>query len=727
MNEPQLNLSPRKLASALLLASLFFGTVAAGRDDDDRNDDDRDERGAGATQLRRFIDRQVGGIHKLMVPANNADLPQPRLADGSPDPFFETTEAKRYLGKMLFHDPARATRILPEFGGVPATSGTSSCGSCHLGQAASKSGTLLNFAAGGEGRGYTDAEGNFIPRRRPRTDILPRLRQEPLFPGDALVDALPTLTDIYETGASTPARGRRPLPGDETDTRPPAGRLLATGRLDALDSVARNPLSVIGAAFNNRLLFGGFAGEPDSTHGALNPFGHPAQENVALLLLDAHRMLDEHPGVGPERFQSAALERIAVYRKLFRDAFPEEASQAPGCVPEDSPGPTSCVPLINDITVFRATASYMRTVVTRNTPWDRFLAGDNHALTPAQRRGAGLFFTSAENGGAGCYSCHSGPMLNKQANDPDVAGVGKFVEKNFFNLGLADHPLQALNRAGRNDPSHRDDGRREVTFRERDAFKFRTLTLRQLKDARFFFHNGSFTSVKDVVRYFNAGVPQDAQAAAARTFTTRFSHPRGPGSRRGLGLDHDQVDDLADFIENGLYDPAFVRFDPKSTTDTFDLNERDVTYSLHRPDLAALGAIDGRAGSGRPQDNDDPLSRRDMGLEFLDVGSQVSIALIDSDSSRGGRQRTDVYRITNTSESVVDTHLLVIARGLPDQIRMVNASGITKAGDPYRRIFLTDGVLLPGQSVLVSLRFEQRRPAGSVQYTLNLLSGQGKP
>src|SRR5919204_5808414 len=87
----------------------------------------------------------------------------------------------------------------------------------------------------------------------------------------------------------------------------------------------------------------------------------------------------------------------------------------------------------------------MRTTVTRDTPWDRFLAGDNGALTPAQRQGAKLFFTSAKAGGAGCYTCHSGPMLNKQVNDPDVAGVGQFVEENFYNVGLGDHPVQALN------------------------------------------------------------------------------------------------------------------------------------------------------------------------------------------------------------------------------------------------------------------------------------------
>jgi hypothetical protein len=74
-------------------------------------------------------------------------------------------------------------------------------------------------------------------------------------------------------------------------------------------------------------------------------------------------------------------------------------------------------------------------------------------------------------------------------------------------------------------------------------------------------------------------VPQNAKAAAARTFTTPFSYPRGSGSARGLGLTDEQVDDLADFIENALYDSAFVHFDPNSTTDTIKLNERDVTYS----------------------------------------------------------------------------------------------------------------------------------------------------
>jgi cytochrome c peroxidase len=664
--------------------------------------------GNSPTQLRRFIDQQVGGIDKLKVPAKDADIPLPRLPDGTVNPRYKTTEEKRYLGKFLFHDPIRTARIDPAYGGVPATKQTGSCGSCHLGEAAGKAGAQLNFSVGAEGRGYTDEKGNFVVRRRPRSD-LPVLRQIPLFPGDALVDELPTLTDVYHVAVpppghievATPARGEKlPLPD----------ALLRTGRLDALDSVARQSPSMVGFAFNNRLLLGGFAGEPDSARGGLNPFGDPAQENLTLLLLDAHRMLTA---------ESAELQKIPAFVKLFRDAFPEEAAQA------DAEKDLNI--LINDQTVFRATATFLRTTVTRNTPWDRFLAGEEDALTVDQRRGARLFFTAATEGGAGCYTCHSGPMLNKQINDPGIAGIGQFVEENFINVGIGDHPLQALGRLARNDPNFHDEGRKEITFKDDDAFKFRVVTLRQLKDARTFFHNGSFTEVRDVVEYFNAGRPQDPVAGAAPTLSTRFTHPRGQGSQTGLGLSNDQVDDLTDFLENGLYDPAFVKYDPNSSTRTFQPNERDLTYSKYRPDLAALGAIDGFVISGLATDNNDALSRRDLGLEFLDVTSRVAVDRIGS-NRQGGRQ-TDQYRITNSSPSVVDTHLLIVVRGLSDEIRLENASGTTRSGDPYIRIFLPDGVLETRQNIVQTLTF--KRPGGNhappVSYALDLLSGQGNP
>ena len=95
------------------------------------------------------------------------------------------------------------------------------------------------------------------------------------------------------------------------------------------------------------------------------------------------------------------------------------------------------------------------------------------------------------------------------------------------------------------------------------------------------------TKVRDVVEYFNAGVPQDPTAAAASTLSTRFTNPRGAGYPSGLGLSEDQVDDLTDFLENALYDPTLLKYDPKSTPDTLQPNEHDLTHSKYRPDRGA--------------------------------------------------------------------------------------------------------------------------------------------
>jgi cytochrome c peroxidase len=706
--------------------------------------------GSSPAQLRELIAAQVGGLEKLRVPADDAAIPLPPEDPARPGR-YRTTEAKRYLGKLLFHDPVRTARIninknvnppirageprdLPAgtaFGGtvagsnpnvqrvVQATKSTGSCGSCHLGEAAGKAGTVLNLNMGGEGRGYSDENGNYIIRRRVQRDLIPRdnalLPRIKLFEGDVGVDALPTLTDIYQVGGAlevaTPARQK---------ADPLADALFATGRLDQVDSVARQSPSMVGFAFNNRLLFGGFAGESNSLPGGLNPLGDPAQENLTLLLLDAHRMLD---------FESAELQKIPAFVELFRQAFPEEAKDYEACEMARSGDPCQGAldELVNDQTVLRATATFLRTAVTRSTPFDRFLAGKD-ALSARQRRGARLFFTKAEQGGAGCFSCHSGPMLNKQPNDPDVTGVGQFVEENFFNIGIGDHPLQALNalqrghlrldRRGNPLPHGEDTGRQEITHDPDHAYKFRSLTLRQLKDARTFFHNGSFTDIRDVVSYFNDGIAQDPLfAGTAKTLEPRFTHPRGDKAAPGLGLSDDQIDALTDFLENGLYDPGFaVAFQP---------NEADLSYSKYHPELAALGAKDGQLLSGRAVDNDDPLSRRDEGLEFLDVTRQVRIDPIDFEHSRN--ESEVVYQLGNVSDTVVDTHLLIIVHGLPPHARLVNASGVTHAGEPYLRVFLPGGVLQPGQRITQRFVFSEAGQWRPRVERLTLLSGQGNP
>jgi len=738
-----------KIAMCTWALAGLVGCQGELREGDDGVAPETESLAPGSGQLRQFIAGQVGGLDKLKVPGDDASIPLPPEDPRRPGR-YRTTEAKRFLGKMLFHDPVRTARVninenvnppiregeprdLPAgtaFGGtvsasnpnvqavVAATKATGSCGSCHLGEAAGKAGAVLNFNTGGEGRGYTDADGKYVIRRRPQRSLIPRgrdfLPEVALFDGDTGVDALPTLTDIYSVAGSrlvaTPAR-------QKVDPLPDA--LLETGRLDQLDSVGRQSPSMIGFAFNNRLLLGGFAGESNSLAGGLNPLDDPAQENLTLLLLDAHRMLD---------FESAELQRIPGFVELFRQAFPAEAQDYQVCK-QANPGDRCQVQLdalVNDQTVLRATATFLRTAVTRNTPFDRFLAGD-HALTSRQQRGARLFFTRAENGGAGCFTCHSGPMLNKQVDDPDVTGIGRFVEQNFFNVGIGDHPLQALNALRRGHlqfdgqgkplPHGEDTGRQEITGNSDDAYKFRSLTLRQLKDARTFFHNGSFTSVRDVVSYFNDGVAQDQLfAGRASTLEPRFTHPRGAHTPRGLGLSDDQMNAVTDFLENGLYDPGFAR--------AFQPNEADLTYSKYHPELVALGAKDGQLLSGLAIDNDDPLSRRDQGLEFLDVTQQVRADRVAADRANPG---ADVYRFRNVGDSVVDTHLLIILRGLPSGVRLANASGMTRGGDPYVRVFLDDGVLRPGQSLTQRFVFSGVRGRRPPAYGVQLLSGQGRP
>ncbi len=712
--------------------------------------------GGLAAVVRATLDGQTpGGIGKLKVPTTIPVAPNPAAYPGR----YDITPAKVYLGKLLYHDPIRTQRVdlnkgqpldFPKataFGGtigvtdspdgplptglpttlygtattaqvqavVNETIGTGSCGSCHIGEAAGKAGQQLNFNTGGEGRGYTDASGNFIPRRRPMASLI-KFRSAPLFPGDIGVDALPTLTDIFQVSAGAPETITTPALFYHNLPTPAGFNILQSGRLDQLDSVGRESPSMVGFAFNNRLLFGGFGGEPSASPGSLQPSAillnppvdDPAQENLNFLLLDAHRMLGA---------QDAVLQANKVFVKLFEDAYPALAAQY-----QADAG--SIGNLINAFTESQARAAFLRTQVASNTPYDKFLAGDDTALTAAQLRGAQLFFTPATSGGAGCVSCHSGPMLNKQPSDSDLAGVGALVEENFINVGIGDHPVQALNAYAKGHATayHAEDtGRAEITGNASHRYKFRSLTLRQLKTVGTFFHNGSFTSIRDVVQYFNAGVPQDATAGAEPTLDARFTSPRGAGTT-GLGLTPAQVDDLTDFITNGLYDPGFAA--------SFQPTADDLNYSKNRPDLAALGAVDGVMPSGSAIDDNDPLARRDEGLEFLDVTSQATTA-----HSTSGN--VDTWVITNSSASVIDTHLLVVLTNLASGVT-VDATektgapalpgGVTSgepANEPVYRLYLPGGVLNPGQSVQVSVT---RTGGGSASsYGVKLLSGQGKP
>jgi cytochrome c peroxidase len=628
----------------------------------------------GASALRSLIQSRVGSLTSLQVPARNDDLPQPRKADGSIDPRYQITEAKRYLGKLLFFDPVRSSNIRPEFGGILSTSQTASCGSCHLGAAAGKAGTQANFGVGGEGFGFTTPDGHFVPRRRVQA---------------GLVDLMPT--DLEKKDA--------------------AGNVVVSGRFDAVDSVPRLSPTLIGFAYNNRLLLGGKAGEPydpaNPNKANANPTNLPAGENLDQLAFKAHRMFET---------QAESLQAVPAFVPLFQHAFPDEANKAQASGKLDD--------LINNDTTGEAMATFARTVITRNTPWDHFLAGDDSALTDHQMEGARLFFTAATAGGAGCVSCHSGPALNKALGDE--AGTG--VESNFHNLGIGDHPLQELARKAFGDPNRHDIGRGEVTGNPADNFKFKTPTLRQVKDGRQYTHSGQFDSVRAVVEYVNAGLPADVNAAAAGNVDPLFTNPRGLGQPGGLGLSPDQIDALVDFLENGLYDPAFARFDPTSSTDTFEPNERDLSYS---DELHALGAVDGLLPSHMNIGSNDALSRRDRGLEFLDVTDRLTMQMDGSVVPAGNGTMMQRMMLTNQSKDPIDGDLVLVMTQMPAGAVLMNAEGYAThmpglIGMPYLRVRFMDGQLAAGASMPVDLNLQM---AGTVTggYSLRILSGAGAP
>jgi cytochrome c peroxidase len=128
--------------------------------------------------------------------------------------------------------------------------------------------------------------------------------------------------------------------------------------------------------------------------------------------------------------------------------------------------------------VGKAIASYERTLVSTNSPFDRYVQGDKKALTDDQKAGLGLFI-----GKANCTACHNGV---------------NFTDNQFHNLGTHD------GRAGEPDP-----GRFAVTKKEEDRGCFKTPTLRGVSLTAPFMHDGSLATLKDVVAYYNRGGGKD--------------------------------------------------------------------------------------------------------------------------------------------------------------------------------------------------------------------------
>ncbi len=147
------------------------------------------------------------------------------------------------------------------------------------------------------------------------------------------------------------------------------------------------------------------------------------------------------------------LKKVQGYRALFAAAFGSD-----------------------EITIDRAAqaiTTFERTVMSGNSPYDRYRAGQKTAMTASQIRGLDVFLNKAK-----CDACHEGV---------------NFTSNMYANLGVgADTP----------DP---DVGRYAVTHDPKDWGAFKTPTLREIARTAPYMHDGSLKTLEDVVEYYDKG------------------------------------------------------------------------------------------------------------------------------------------------------------------------------------------------------------------------------
>ena len=131
--------------------------------------------------------------------------------------------------------------------------------------------------------------------------------------------------------------------------------------------------------------------------------------------------------------------------------------------------------------VVKAIASYERTLVALNSPYDRYLHGDKAALTPLAKKGLALVQS------VGCVSCHSGAHF---------AGPALPIGSGFFQK----FPVFPNQEIEKKYGFTKDSGRFEATKKEEDKNLWRVPSWRNIALTAPYFHNGSVAKLDDAVR-----------------------------------------------------------------------------------------------------------------------------------------------------------------------------------------------------------------------------------
>jgi len=127
----------------------------------------------------------------------------------------------------------------------------------------------------------------------------------------------------------------------------------------------------------------------------------------------------------------------------------------------------------------KAIAAFERTLISNNSPFDKYSAGQFEALTGQQRRGLNLFRSAATR----CFECHAAPT---------------FGNDNFFVTGVPDLEGQA-----------HDEGRAAIASDGLDG-AFKAPSLRNIALSAPYMHNGSFATLEEVIDFYAKGGGRDA-------------------------------------------------------------------------------------------------------------------------------------------------------------------------------------------------------------------------
>ena len=184
------------------------------------------------------------------------------------------------------------------------------------------------------------------------------------------------------------------------------------------------------------------------------------------------------------------LRDIPEYVQRFRAAFPLQADSVDhqmiraNCFWDTTPLQS----VITRSTLGAALAAFERELVTRNSPYDHYVAGEDGALTEEEKAGLVLFHTKAK-----CTACHSGPL---------------FTDSSFRVQGVEQiGPGQGLSstQTGTPRPSGMDRGRFITSGNLSELFAFRTVSLRQIGETAPYMHDGAIETLAEVIEFYDRG------------------------------------------------------------------------------------------------------------------------------------------------------------------------------------------------------------------------------